>query len=812
MSLLKTSLENPAATIPFKVRLEPYLVESICELARTVRDKGASASDISGLLFGKAEAGSRSVEALKTFVDMGPHSELARRQRWEKAYQATAEESKTDLELSHLEIVGWFSFRTGSGLLSSDVVFHNQHFRKPEDVALIIWREGPSQLTTEVYSRSETDPLTSDDYRWGSVRLSADIRHMRESVELIMRVRMNEDSYLRTYQSDEPQSHFEALKRRAELVSERLFGFLHRGKEDAHFEKVKGLIGDGRVNGRSMLSLDAIEPLPNPQAYFNPYSESGMARSRLNLDSPVPTAAAASATPELPPAAATRLIEKPVQSPAPSNSNAWPTSGSGLGTAPARIPDLRPDFRFNEAEIPVNMPPSRELDMFQIGRSPRTGRAAYEEISGLPMSLRPTAPPKGFPWALTIGMFLFCSTLVFGFLALGGLQGENGHLGQIVQAIFPGGGLNLRIHNEDERLRLSWNQRNRAVATARGATLQILDGPLNREIHLDGRQVADGSVLYKPVSNDITFRLDIKSEQGSISGDVRVLDGLSGRQPTLDVSAPLATGNSLSALPEAGMALPTDPSAPALLRNGTAQPLASGTIPVTAAGETAAISNVLPAGVLLPSASSASAKAPLSASIPATSSSMARSGQTLSDRGSVDAAASVAGSLPPAGVTKSTSPSATTTSRHYETPETIGTIQPSARSLKPTGESPLVDQLPGGSSTGSAGAPTIHGWDSVPTLRSKSRSTTAPRSLAQVTPNIRSLPVGSIPAKTRVAIQVNIDPSGHVIGARVLTAGINPKVASAAVTAARQWTFDPAKSNGRHISSQRQIVFEFPAH
>jgi TonB family protein len=768
MSLLKTSLQGPPITIPFKVRMEPYLVESLCDLARLTRDKGMAKSDIGGLLFGKAESGLRSIEALKTFVDTGSHSELARRQRWEKAYQTTADEAKNDLELSQLEIVGWFCFRSGSGLLSSDVVFHNQHFRKAEDVALIICREGSSQITVEVYSRSESEMLASDDYRWGSVRLSSEIKHMRDAIELAMRVKLSDDSYLRTYESDEPLSHFEQLKRRAEAVSDKLFGFMNRGKEEAYNEKVRGLIGDGRLPGRSKPSgngfnglgigmgntIGAIdEPLPNVGSYFNPYSELGLNRSRPAFDEPPRPPAPAPVT--------------PTPAPLPAEGN-WPSSGSGLGTAPARIPEYRDDFRLPDpAPPPLAMPsPGTGLELAQIGRSPRTGRPVTNEISGLPMLLRPPAPPKASPWPWIIGIFLLCSGLVFGFLALGGLQGENGRLGQIVQTLFPGEGLNLRVRNEDDRLRLSWNQRNHAVASATDATLQIFDGQLSREIHLDGRQVADGSVLYRPLTNDITFRLVVRGDQGSTTGSVRLLDGLSSRQSTLDVSAPpqIASRTPYEAPPA------VDPTAPTLLRDG--QTPAS---PDPRASD--ALQRVTPPPATDP------AESPVTAYVPP------------------------ATKPAPRIVVPRKAPT------HYETPETIGTIQP-------------ADQTPSPSSQ--AGSVTINGWDPVPTPKTKAKprlqtpatgvfsdatgsTYVAPHPLVQVMPNVRNIPAGTLPVRTRIAVRVNVDANGRVTNARVTGTGVNPKVAAAAISAAKQWMFDPAKENGRHISSEHTIVFVLPA-
>jgi TonB family protein len=709
---------------------------------------------------------------------MGSHSELVRRQRWEKAYKTTAEEAKNELELSQLEIVGWFSFRAAGGLLSSDLVFHNQHFRRPEDLALVIWREGPSQMTVEVYSKSENDALTTDDFRWGSVRLSADIRHMRESIELAMRMKLSDDSYLRTYDSDEPLSNLELLKRRAEAVSDRLFGFLHRGKEEEYNQKVRGLIGDGRLPSRSGLlsmGLDGTAgldrtaenaegtepPIPYPQPEFRPFLDAAVKRGAPVADTPKPSEPRASVTasPTALHTPAPTALHTPTPVPPPAipvlpevhsrdvnardvnardvnarDVNAWPGSGSGFGTAPARIPEYRSDFRFPELEPPLPMP-GTGLELSQIGRMPRTGRVMSSEVSGLPMLLAPPPAPKASHWPWVVGVFLLCSSLVFGFLALGGLQGENGQLFQMVQSVFPGSGLNLRVRNEDDRLRLSWNQRNHAVASASDATLQIVDGQSNREIHLDGRQVADGSVLYRPLTNDITFRLMVRGDQGTATGSVRLLDGLSSHQPTLDVSSPIAPA--------------ADPASPALLRAGAVSPdnpaLAS-SLPPASADSAPVSAYVPPPTVLNPALHTA----------------------------------------PKAALPKTAAPP------RYETPDTIGTI-PAA---KPE----------------TGGGAVINSWDPVPRPKAKAHSASfiAPRPLVQVMPNVRNIPVGTLPVRTRVAVRVSVDSSGRVTGARVTSAGVNARAAAVAISAARQWMFDPAKDNGLPVSSEHTIVFVLP--
>ena len=81
------------------------------------------------------------------------------------------------------------------------------------------------------------------------------------------------------------------------------------------------------------------------------------------------------------------------------------------------------------------------------------------------------------------------------------------------------------MDSEDSRLVLRWDRQNPLMLSATGATLLIQDGSQQRTVHLDGTQLADGSVAYKPVSNDVSFRLEVNSPEGSGTASVRVLDG-----------------------------------------------------------------------------------------------------------------------------------------------------------------------------------------------------------------------------------------------------------------------------------------------
>src|SRR5258708_1558 len=203
MSVANPSLANPSRNISHTVRLAPYLVETICQLTRALRERTKGPAEQSGLLFGVAEEGLTVVEALRTFEDTGPRSDLARRERLDKAFDAAMTQADEDKELSSCRLVGWFSLRTSSGLLTSDVDFHNRHFRHAEDLALVVWREADTQVIAELYSRAENRTLSGDDYRWSSVRLSTELRRVSEPIDLAMRAKVPEDAYLRADRSGE---------------------------------------------------------------------------------------------------------------------------------------------------------------------------------------------------------------------------------------------------------------------------------------------------------------------------------------------------------------------------------------------------------------------------------------------------------------------------------------------------------------------------------------------------------------------------------------------------------------------------------
>jgi TonB family protein len=636
------SATNPSRATPrsmsHTVQLAPYLVESICELTRAVRDKTHAQTEISGLLFGSSEPGFTVVEALKNFKDSGPRSELVRRERLDKAFAAATAEASRDPELNVLKLVGWFSLRGSSGLLTSDIDFHNRHFKNSEELALVIWREADTQAIAEVYSKGEDTRLTSDDYRWSSVRLSTEMRRVSEPIDLAMRVKVSEDSYLKTYQSTDSEKRDE-WKKMAESAK------------------------------RTMLSF-----LPGQ----------------------------------------------------PKNDTAGGAASRG---EPARS---YPATSFAE--------PSRIVEPGNAFASARSARRDYpEEVSGLPMVINSTRKRghRLLPLVSTGLVFLLFSAITFAVLAMVGSGSGGGKISQLMRVLFPGTDLGVHVDSQGDKLLLSWNRHNPAVASASDGVLQIFDGADHREIKLNSGQVANGAVLYKPVTNDVTFRLEVHgTDQSTAMGSLRVLD------------ATRSTANA-----------------------HTDQPLdlSKNSAPVTAA------------------------QTP-----PPAAKSDANAHRPVLYRNSEKGRVSVPMPLP---------------SGQQKTPPVQEALAPPATSTPATGQKAI---RPSPQAPASAGS-TINGWDSnAPpqerdnTADVKTGAFVAPKPVLQVLPDTKTLPAGALTQATRVSVEVKVDTTGHVTAARVLNEGATPsELASAAVTAARRWTFEPATMRGEKIASDHTILFEF---
>jgi TonB family protein len=101
--------------------------------------------------------------------------------------------------------------------------------------------------------------------------------------------------------------------------------------------------------------------------------------------------------------------------------------------------------------------------------------------------------------------------------------------------------------------------------------------------------------------------------------------------------------------------------------------------------------------------------------------------------------------------------------------------------------------------TGDAGLETIASPAYVP-----------PKALKRVSPNTKSFDPSNVQEGTEVDVQVRIDEQGRVVEAHVKSGtNDNDLLRSAALEAAKQWIFEPAKSHGKNIPSDHTVAFQF---
>jgi len=95
----------------------------------------------------------------------------------------------------------------------------------------------------------------------------------------------------------------------------------------------------------------------------------------------------------------------------------------------------------------------------------------------------------------------------------------------------------LRVVSEGGSMRVTWD-RSLGLDRTSKAKLTIKDGESVREVLLDAAQIASGSVVYTPNSNDVAFQMQVQAANLPVRSElVRVL---SGRTPDTRASVPVA--------------------------------------------------------------------------------------------------------------------------------------------------------------------------------------------------------------------------------------------------------------------------------
>jgi hypothetical protein len=323
--------------------------------------------------------------------------------------------------------------------------------------------------------------------------------------------------------------------------------------------------------------------------------------------------------------------------------------------------------------------------------------------------------------------------------------------------------LGMRARQQGEDLLVSWDGKSQAVQSATDGLLQIDDGAQHREIALDRAGIASCSMLYKPTSDDVVLRLEVRGKEGVHGAES--LEVVGTRPRSADLEAPLtpAAAPEVTAEPIRPKAEKSLPAALASNRRGSkkvntarppSQPVSRrGPKVIEAAGRAFRASNQPLATEKAPSLSIASVTAAQPSPL---------SGQQLPK--------------PP--------------------PQTSNAAAKAANNTTETARSPAEASSP------------VRGSISTNGMSSGAASYIPPRPLKWTAPNAKSLGVSKMAAATDVQIKVRIDDSGHVTAAHALLDGSpHDEALTGAVTAAvKQWIFEPAKMHGKNVPSEETVV------
>ncbi len=248
-----------------------------------------------------------------------------------------------------------------------------------------------------------------------------------------------------------------------------------------------------------------------------------------------PTAPAVTAKREERPPVVVKRDEKPVVPPVVSRREE---------PAPAK-PEERPVVAKPAEAVVVAPPPKREepVKVEQVkAEPPKAEPVKVEQVKVEQVKVEPVkaAPPKATPVvaapveripvavAETAGPGLFSRfkwvivALVVVLLAGGGYFVFVRSSGPAAPAKTADTLLGLKVETNAGQLLLSWNRAATIVSTATRATLTINDGDHKEDVDLDLATLHNGSIVYSPISNDVSFRLEVadqktgKSEAGSV--------------------------------------------------------------------------------------------------------------------------------------------------------------------------------------------------------------------------------------------------------------------------------------------------------
>lgn len=478
MSIAESPIRaNFPRRVPSGIRLTPKLVN---QLSSRLNDVAAGLTvpglTTGGLLFGTAQEHLITIEALREF-DREDLDELrsAKVERLERAFEKSLAATRQDREFASLELVGWYSIRP-AGLCNfsdTDIEFHNRHFRRISDVAMLLSPEPGAIAAGRVYTRSPYKPMSIEEHKNGSFQFPLR-KQIGKAIEVAMAGASAGDDFV-IYQVGEPQE--------SQTGKEGLLAKLGWRRTKASPERPP-------VAERDRLAPQVSAP---PRQPYSPEPEPIPAQTRP----PSRPAAGVESTP----------VER------------------GLNPNPAVwVPETKQALPDESSAPPLLPVPYRE-------------QANLPAVPSTP-EVEPSKSANTWQW-ISAAVFFFAAG-VNATLIYMQFSSKRPHMPVLLQrAPVANKGLNMRAEANGNTLTLTWNHSLPAVQAAQQGTLEIDDGSEHRSISLNAGQLADGTVWYKPTSNEVTFRLEIPTKQGPpLMETLRVLNASSVPPEVAAASAP----------------------------------------------------------------------------------------------------------------------------------------------------------------------------------------------------------------------------------------------------------------------------------
>jgi hypothetical protein len=84
--------------------------------------------------------------------------------------------------------------------------------------------------------------------------------------------------------------------------------------------------------------------------------------------------------------------------------------------------------------------------------------------------------------------------------------------------------LGLKVTSNPQQLQVHWDRNATAIQSAAKGVMRVSDGDASEVIPFDARQLQDGYLVYRPLTNDVSIRLEVSQADGqSVSESVRVV-------------------------------------------------------------------------------------------------------------------------------------------------------------------------------------------------------------------------------------------------------------------------------------------------